>query len=210
MEKLIYKGAEAELSEGRYLGIPCVIKKRIPKEYRIPELDNRLRSSRIRTEVSLLREARKAVNTPHVLDVDLKGNTITMEMVSGPKVKDMFLAGEKVGKTAREIGKAVSLLHGNGIIHNDLTTSNMLLGRGGLCFVDFGMGFRSQKVEDKATDLVVFRKMLKSTHYGLFGRIWAAFTAGYAEKGARETLLRAGEAEKRARYQKRTESNLNG
>lgn len=210
MEKLIYKGAEAELSEGRYLGIPCVIKRRVPKSYRIPELDNRLRSSRLRTEVSLLGFARAAVNTPHVLDVDLKGNAITLERIAGPKVKDLFLAGKKVEKTAREIGKAVAALHGQGIIHNDLTTSNMLLGRNGLCFVDFGMGFRSQKTEDKATDVVVFRKMLKSTHYALFGRIWKAFLEGYAEKGAKETLLRAGKSEKRARYQKRTESNLNG
>lgn len=210
MEKLIYKGAEAELSEGGYLGIPCVIKRRVPKGYRIPELDNRLRSSRMRTEVSLLRDARVAVNTPHVLDVDLKGNAITMEWVAGPRVKDLFLEGKGIRPMARAIGKAVAALHGQGIIHNDLTTSNMLLGKSGLCFVDFGMGFRSQKTEDKATDLVVFKKMLKSTHYGLFGRIWKAFLEGYAEKGAKETLLRAGGAERRARYQKRTESNLNG
>jgi Kae1-associated kinase Bud32 len=210
LEKFFYKGAEAELSSGEYLGIPCVIKKRVPKAYRIPELDRKLRYSRMRTEVSLLRGARKAVNTPHVLGVDTKGSAITMEKVQGEKVKDLFLRGKRVERTAKEIGKAVALLHRDGIIHNDLTTSNMIAARDGIYFVDFGMGFRSQKLEDKATDLVVFRKMLKSTHYALFGRIWAAFIAGYAEKGASGALARAGEAERRARYQKRTESNLNG
>ena len=92
MERVIYRGAEAEIILSRYLGREVVKKRRIPKSYRLKELDFRLRSSRTREEAKLIMESRKAgVPVPIVYDVDLLNCTFTMECVKGERVKEIFI-----------------------------------------------------------------------------------------------------------------------
>ncbi len=200
MMRLIYRGAEAELWKTEYLGLPCIEKRRIPKSYRIREIDERLRGERVRREAKLIREARRCIATPRIYDVDTGESTITMEYVDGRRVKEEFFAG-RIGQVPQKIGAAVARLHKAGIAHNDLTTSNIIMRRGEPYFIDFGLAQRSDKTEDKATDLLVFKKMLKSTHYRNFDRIWRGFTAGYRPSPA--MLEKIGEIEKRARYAER-------
>jgi Mn2+-dependent serine/threonine protein kinase len=94
-------------------------------------------------------------------------------------------------------------LHKIGIVHGDLTTANMLVREKNLFFIDFGLSYFSQKDEDRATDLFLFKNALKSRHpnefieaYGLFLSAYKA-AAGKEFKGI-ETHLR--DIERRGRY----------
>ena len=203
--ELIYRGAEAELWKSDYLGYLAVEKHRIPKTYRIKEIDDRIRRERIVLETNMLVNAKKAVRTPHVFDVDLERKSILMEFVEGDKIKDLFLREGWIQRVSKRIGESVVALHSIDIVHGDLTTSNMILDeRGDIYFIDFGLATKSDKTEDKAMDLVVFKKMLQSTHYKYFSEIWGAFLEGYSKyKKAGEIVRKITEIEKRARYVER-------
>jgi Kae1-associated kinase Bud32 len=190
--KLIYRGAEAELYESEFLGLPTVTKKRVPKPYKHKQIDESLRLQRTKGEARMLARARAAVRTPRVLDVD--ADTIVMERIEGTTAKERFYA--KDTKSAKGIGRAIRLMHDAGIIHNDLTTSNILVP--GPAFVDFGLAFVSNAVEDKGTDLIVFKKMLASTHYDVFDQVWGKVLEGYAPDKAITKKME--EVERRVKY----------
>ncbi len=195
--RLLYKGAEAELWRTEYLGIPAVMKKRFRKKFILPELDERIRFQRIRRECLMLSQARRAVRTPFVLAVDKRDCSFLMEFIPGEKVRDLFYKGEKLG-LSEEIGKKIRGLHELDIIHGDLTTSNMILEeKGELCFIDFGLAFKSAKEEDKATDLLVFKRMIYSTHPEHADTIWSGVCKGYSDE---KVLAKVEEIESRARY----------
>ena len=79
IEAEIGRGAEATVTRTEFLGRDAVVKTRSVKGYRHPDLDSHLRSSRTRTEVRVMREAREAgVRTPVVYDVDPSEGTITI------------------------------------------------------------------------------------------------------------------------------------
>lgn len=196
--KLIYRGAEAELWKKEYLGFPCIEKKRTVKKYRIPEIDGKIAAERIRKEIRLLKEAREAVNTPKILSVDLRNRSFLMEFIAGTKVKEM---GGKVSSVSFGIGRAVSRLHKLGIVHGDLTTSNILIKEKEPYFIDFGLAERTNRQEDFAMDLLVFKKMLKSTHYENFEDIWKNFLKGYGPSANLQRKIK--EIERRARYVER-------
>lgn len=57
------------------------------------------------------------------------------------------------------MGRAVATLHDGGLVHGDLTTSNLLLrpvpgGADEVVVIDFGLAFNSALAEDRAVDLV--------------------------------------------------------
>lgn len=54
------------------------------------------------------------------------------------------------------MGDLIKRLHGIGIIHGDLTTSNMIYQNGEIYLIDFGLGALTATVEDKAVDLYLF------------------------------------------------------
>ncbi len=195
--ELVYRGAEAELWKDEWLGIPCIRKIRIRKEYRDPRLDEKIVKSRVKTEAKMLVKARKAVNTPHVLDIDWEKNELVLEYITGEKVRDILYRKESIDKLGFEMGKAVKALHDLGIIHNDLTTSNFIW-NGKLWMIDFGLAESSNRLEDKATDLVVFKRMLKASHWEIFQDVWNAFLEGYEPNN--EVLKKTEEIEKRAKY----------
>lgn len=196
--KLIYRGAEAELWLDHYLGEKVIKKVRVEKPYKHPALDEKLRVSRTRNEAKMLSAARKAVPTPHVYGVEKY--EITMEFIDGERVKEMFYEGRT--RVARRIGESIRKLHDINVIHNDLTTSNMLIGDGvgkdKIYFVDFGLAKVSNELEDKATDLVVFKKMLASTHYDVFDKVWGRVLEGYG--ATKQIINKISEIEKRAKY----------
>lgn len=77
---------------------------------------------------------RLGVRTPVLYAVDPVLHTLTFEYVEGPSVKDVFLEfgsrgvdKEWLDSIASQIGVAIGKLHDGGLIHGDLTTSNMLL-----------------------------------------------------------------------------------
>ena len=126
---LVKHGAEAELRRTEFLGRPAIEKYRTPKAYRLEALDDALRGSRIRHEARLMAEARAAgVAVPILYDINLVQNKIIMEFIDGPTAKEVLdKGGPAAMKVARGIGQIVGRLHRAGIIHGDLTTSNMIV-----------------------------------------------------------------------------------
>ncbi|KAK4220405.1 hypothetical protein QBC38DRAFT_378953, partial [Podospora fimiseda] len=56
-------------------------------------------------------------------------------------------------------------LHKIGIIHGDLTTSNMMLNpQSEVILIDFGLATQSQSDENRAVDLYVLERAFMSTH----------------------------------------------
>jgi N6-L-threonylcarbamoyladenine synthase/protein kinase Bud32 len=202
--ELAAKGAEANLYPDQYLGHNVMIKKRIPKNYRIVEIDTHLRKIRTRSESKLLTEAKRCgVMTPLVYDVNIKESTITMEKVEGTLVKNVFDDSEldKITTICHRIGESVARLHKCGIIHGDLTTSNLILNGDNIVFIDFGLGKISQLTEDKGVDLLVFKKAISGIHHDISGECFAAILEGYREADDYQLVLdKVMEIEGRGRY----------
>jgi Kae1-associated kinase Bud32 len=202
--KIIKRGAEAVL----YLENDQLVKERIKKSYRLPEIDIKLRKLRTRKESKLLSEARRiGVDTPKILSTDEQEFKINMEFIDGKRLKEFFneTNDEKRKKVAEYVGKFVGLLHKNGIVHGDLTTSNMILKNDKVYFIDFGLGEFSKRVEDLATDLSVLKEAFKSTHFKYLDLLWSSFIKGYkqANDNFNKVLDTLNDIEKRGRYVKR-------
>lgn len=103
----IASGAEGSVYETEFLGRRAVAKVRAPKGYRIPELDDQIRSRRTRTEARIMREARKAgVRTPLIYLVDPAGGEIVMERTDGPTAKSVISSDRKrAGEICAGIGR---------------------------------------------------------------------------------------------------------
>ena len=211
---LIKKGAEANLYLENFSKIlhtagegKVIVKYRIKKSYRVSELDEQLRSSRTALEAKLFADAKLAkVPTPIVYEVDRVGMRIVMEFVDGRQVKLILdkLRPEARRRLCNVIGRQVARLHQAGIIHGDLTTSNMILTRDGkVYFVDFGLGEYNPSLEAKGVDLHLLKRALQSIHFKVTDEAYRAVIAGYTRefgKGAREVIKRVEEIEKRGRY----------
>ena len=205
---LIKKGAEANLYLENWHGKKVIIKERIPKKYRLPVLDERIRTYRTVHEPQLMHEAKKAgVPTPTIYMVDLAKKSIIMEYVEGKQVKRILnqLSAKERIELCRKIGILIGRLHKNGIIHGDLTTSNMILtSNGKIYFVDFGLGEFSKELEARGVDLHLMKRALQSTHYLFAEESFNAVLEGYAEAvgevEAKKVLEKIREIELRGRY----------
>ena len=208
--QIIARGAEAILYVSQYDGQKVLVKERIPKNYRLKQIDEKIRKQRTRKEVRLLSEARKCgVMTPKVLSVDEAAGKIVMEFVDGERVKELLNDKKNFGnikKICVMIGEAVGKLHAAGIVHGDLTTSNMLLREGEMYFIDFGLGNFSRRIEDYGEDINLLHKAIESTHFKILKACWQNIVKGYRAKykDADKVLSKMQEIEKRARYVERT------
>ena len=196
MKKLIAQGAEAKL----FLEDKKIIKERFAKNYRIKEIDNKLRGFRTRREAKILQKL-EAINfpSPKLIKSNDKENII-IEKIEGKLVKDV-LEKRDYKKLCAETGKKVAVLHNSAIIHGDLTTSNMILNKE-IYLIDFGLSFFSEKSEDKAVDLHLLKEALESKHYKIWEDAFKIVLEAYKKeaKRANETLKRLEQVEKRGRY----------
>jgi len=211
---LMKKGAEANLHLEDFSDVlhpagagQVIVKHRISKRYRVPKLDLQLRESRTALEAKLFADAKVAgVPTPAVYEVDRVGMRIVMEFIEGKQVKlvlDRLNPAER-GKLCHLIGRQIARLHRAGIVHGDLTTSNMILTRQGrVFFVDFGLGEYNLSLEARGVDLHLLKRALQSIHFRITDEAYRAVLAGYRRefgKGASEVIERAEEIERRGRY----------
>ena len=205
---LIKKGAEASLYLADWHGRRVIMKKRLPKKYRPSMLDEQIKTYRTIHEPQLIHEAKKAgVPTPTIFLVDVKNATIIMEFTEGKQVKQLL--GE-VAKSERQslclkIGELIGRLHDYGIIHGDLTTSNMILdSEGKIFFVDFGLGEKTKELEARGVDLHLMKRALQSTHFRFTEECFDAVIRGYSKVLGAETvkniLDKIKEIERRGRY----------
>lgn len=203
---LLKKGAEAELYRWSWMGRDVVIKRRIKKIYRNPDLDIYIRTNRTSLEAKLLSEARKlGVPTPIIYGVDLKKTEIIMSYIPGPTLKKMLPMMDPcaVEETFNLVGRLVGLLHKGGIVHGDLTTSNMLLQGSLLFLIDFGLGDHTFDLEARGVDIHLMRRALESSHHGISKQAYDGFVSGYESimaGEAKEILKRVGEIRRRGRY----------
>ena len=92
-------------------------------------------------------------------------------------------------------------MHEANLVHGDLTTSNILVEEKELSFIDFGLGKTSAKLEDKAVDLLVFRKTFEATHVELMPKGWDLIIEGYLSNGGKKQVLeQMKKVEERVRY----------
>jgi len=206
--KMIKQGAEAKLFLSKLDDQDIVIKDRIKKNYRIQQIDKKIRKSRTSRESNLLSQARRAgVPTPIVFEIDKEGHKIIMEYIDGKRIKELLNSSDRktIQKICLEIGKSIGKLHSAGIIHGDLTTSNIILRKEKIYFIDFGLGFFSRKIEDQGTDLMLLQEALKSTHFKILDLSWKTIIKGYEKEysNSNQVLKRVEEIQKRARYMKR-------
>lgn len=205
---LITQGAEGRLYKTTHLvpDRPCALKYRPPKPYRHPVLDARLTKARISSEAKVLERCwREGVPVPSVYAMDPAAGWMMMEWVEGIPVRAAInewlgerpedgaaaAAEEVVDETPlvdlmKRIGTAVGALHRTGVVHGDLTTSNMMLRppecrqvngdtehetakrakvlEGDVVLIDFGLATQSMSDEDRAVDLYVLERAFASTH----------------------------------------------
>lgn len=206
MEKLIRKGAEADLYLGEWYERRAIFKIRVPKNYRQPSLDAELRRFRTIHEASFLRRAREAgVTTPVVFFLNPVKAEIVMQYFDAPRLKEEIMESTPItSRLCHQVGGFVAKLHQAGIIHGDLTTSNFLIYRNRIVFLDFGLSFASNRLEDKAVDLHLMKEILASAHSEQASEVFASILAGYesvaGEQATKRLLTTAREIERRGRY----------
>lgn len=186
---ILGEGAEAIIKKENNI----VIKDRIPKNYRHPVIDEKLRFTRAKTEARILEKASKLIPVPKV--IELKDATLKIEFIDGLTVKEVL---DEKPELAEEIGINLAKLHINDIIHGDLTTSNMIFNKK-IYFIDFGLAIRSKKIEDKAVDIHLFKQALESKHHKVYDEALKLFIKGYKSLGDQAVLDRLKAVEKRGR-----------
>ncbi len=203
---LIRKGAEANLYLTEWHNEKVIIKKRVPKLYRVAELDKKLREYRTIHEAENLSMSRRlGVPTPIVLSME--NSNIIMEFIDGKRVKEALerMNEENRKKICMQIGSQIGRLHRNNLIHGDLTSSNMIIVDGKkIFFIDFGLSFYSDEMEDMGVDLHLLKRALYSTHHNFAEECLTAVKSGYEEevgnKIAEKVFKKAQQIERRGRY----------
>ncbi|WP_433626297.1 bifunctional N(6)-L-threonylcarbamoyladenine synthase/serine/threonine protein kinase [Halomicrococcus sp. NG-SE-24] len=186
------RGAEATVE----IGEDRVVKRRLPKSYRHPELDERLRRERTVLEARLTSDARRAgVPTPVVYDVDRREAVLEFERVGDADLRETLTPSR-----VRDAGRHLAAMHGAGLVHGDPTTRNVRVGAERTFFIDFGLGYYTDDVEDYAMDLHVFGQSLAGTADDA-AALQTAFEDAYRDAGDESVLDRLREVEGRGRYQ---------
>jgi N6-L-threonylcarbamoyladenine synthase/protein kinase Bud32 len=185
------KGAEATVE----IGEERVTKRRLPKSYRHPDLDARLRRDRTVLEARLTSEARRhGVPTPVVYDVDAPEGVLVFE-----RVGESDLRAELTAERVRDVARQLAAIHGAGFVHGDATTRNVRVGTNRTYLIDFGLGYYTDDAEDYAMDLHVFAQSLAGTSDDAES-LQREFEAAYTEVGEEVVLDQLREVEGRGRY----------
>ncbi|PWZ08988.1 TP53-regulating kinase [Zea mays] len=164
-------------------------------------------------EARCMTKARRlGVPTPVLYVVDPVLHTLTFEHVDGLFVKDALLRfgsngvnEECLNDIATQIGNAIGKLHDGGLVHGDLTTSNMMIKNSNnqLVLIDFGLSFTSTIPKDKAVDLYVLERALISMQSSC-GEVMEKILAAYRKASKQWCSTRNKLAQVRQRGRKRT------
>ncbi|KAI4761035.1 kinase-like protein [Aureobasidium sp. EXF-3400] len=234
---LLTQGAEALVYRTTFLTptTACALKYRPAKPWRHRTLDLRLTRQRILAEARVLTRCRReGVTVPAVLGLDWERGWLAQEWIYGNTVRRVLdwvhresslSSSEKeqqVHDLLQRIGSALGRLHERGLVHGDLTTSNLMLRpaetniteedkqvgkavriantQGEVVLIDFGLAQQTVQEEDKAVDLYVLERAFASTHPEVeqeFGHLLQAYGESY--KGAKTVLKRLEDVRMRGR-----------
>lgn len=213
--KIIAQGAEAILIKKGNL----ILKRRIKKGYRNEELDFMLRTTRTRHEARILEKVSNIIPAPKIKAVNGMARKarkpfnieteIEMQYIKG-KLLSEWLDRFPISKAldiCKEIGQNIAKIHNNEIIHNDLTTSNMILKGRKVYFIDFGLSFHSARIEDKAVDLHLLKEALKAKHFKRWKKYFTTILKSYkiASNQAKAVMEKLKKVEARGRYKGKRE-----
>jgi Kae1-associated kinase Bud32 len=202
--RIIARGAESVLYLAKRKGRKFLVKDRIKKRYRVKQIDKALRKKRTRGESRLISEARRiGILTPKIHEISEE--KIVMDYIEGRLLRDWLEKIKNRKEVCLKIGEGIGKLHSANLIHGDLTTSNLILSKGEIYFIDFGLGFFSRKIEDKAVDLHLLKEALISKHHSIWKECFDWILKGYKKcyQKAERVIERILEIEKRGRYVKR-------
>jgi Kae1-associated kinase Bud32 len=99
-----------------------------------------------------------------------------------------------------KLGEQVAKLHKDNLIHGDLTTSNIILSGKQIFIIDFGLGFTSYRLEDKAVDLHLIKQALEAKHWQNHEKLFGGFLKGYISQDNGGVLDQLKKVEARGRY----------
>lgn len=202
-QKIIQSGAEANIIQED----TRIIKDRISKSYRLPEIDKKIRILRTRQETKLLEKASKIISAPKPeipARKDKNATKIIMPFIEGKKLSENLdkLSPKEAKETCLKIGQSMAKLHDSDIIHGDLTTSNLILDKEGkVWFIDFGLGYISTRTEDKAVDIHLIKQALEAKHFSNWETYTKYILEGYkSSKNHTKVLEQLKKVESRGRY----------
>ena len=176
--KLIKKGAEADIYVSKWQNSKAILKIRKTKSYRNQILDSNLRRQRAIKESQTISEIKSiGIPSPLVYFVNLKKASIFMQYIPGKPIHD--LPNPKIISLSKQMGKLVGIMHKNGFIHGDLTTSNFIFYKKKVYVIDFGLSQKTIKPEDHAVDLRLIKEILNSAHATIMKQAWKNFLLGY-------------------------------
>ncbi len=186
-----------------------IIKNRIKKSYRIKEIDEKLRKSRTRSEAKILQKLQNIIPVPKIIKTDEKEN-IEIEFIKGKKLSES-LENLDYKNICKLIADNITKLHNQNIIHGDLTTSNMIYVKGvdkinktaKVFFIDFGLSFHSEKIEDKAVDLHLLQQALVAKHFTICQECFNIILENYNPKNSELIKKRIKVIESRGRYKEK-------
>ena len=201
--KLINRGAEADVYSTIWDKKKAILKIRKVKSYRNSLLDQKIRKQRTTRESQIISQVKSfGISTPLIYFMDINKCSILMQYIDGKIVRD--LKGNDIVKVCSEIGQIVGTMHKNGIMHGDLTTSNFILDKQKLFLIDFGLASRTEKPDDHAVDLRLFKEILNSAHAEVMEKSWKNFQKGYSKavgmKYSKKILNLVAVIESRGRY----------
>jgi TP53 regulating kinase and related kinases len=203
-----HRGAEANLFLSTIHPWKVVVKQRISKFYRNASLDDKIRSERTLSEVSIMHDAKASgVRVPSITGVEPETNTFSMTFVDGTLARDCLdgMNPREATKLFEKLGAMVGRLHCGGIVHGDLTTSNIVVTAEGDPFlVDFGMARRSIDPEDRGVDLHLLQRSIVTSHLKDASPLIKALATGYSKTAGRaineSSWAKAREISRRGRY----------
>jgi TP53 regulating kinase and related kinases len=221
--KMISQGAEARIwyiSEYNSSKSPAICKERFAKNYRHPVLDQRLTKSRCKAEAKILQKLfakrnNHEVDAPQVYEI--RESSLYLEFIEGRTVRSILnelllqegrLVPEQICEIGRGVGSVLGKLHArHGLVHGDLTTSNLMIRQKYLLvqpeessrllqrcdasilpitMIDFGLAKHSESAEERAVDWYVLERALQATHatindygFSLVEVMWEAYQAEY-------------------------------
>jgi Tol biopolymer transport system component/predicted Ser/Thr protein kinase len=108
-----------------------------------------------------------AMNHPHIAKIyDVGPDYLVMEHVEGRPLKGPLPAREALA-LARQIADALEHAHRNGVVHRDLKPSNILVTKGGVKVLDFGLARRRAPSSAEGSEATQTREgmLLGTPHY---------------------------------------------
>ncbi len=178
------RGAESDITYEKFHSFDAVKKARIPKGYRLKELDHAIRKARMRREITMLYRLSQAnVPVPEIFAVDVENASFSMERIEGVQLSMMIEPDMGIGE---KLGRAVGKMHSSSLCHGDLTMNNILVADNEIVIIDPSMGNPSGNIQDFAYDMRLLRESVNATiHDG--NRFMS-----HVEKAYRETFHDAG------------------